>query len=129
MPVKAKRTGLFKPMLGLDKNIHIPINRHCKIIHRELELFSSLKNYSTVTDLAKLRGQSTLQPLSTAKWYDRSCIGITVRMPWRTSTVAGISKTWSEKDMVSLSPFSQMIKGLPARATTWKWKWISIFWH
>ena len=37
--------------------------------------------YSTVTDLARLRGQSTLHPRLTAMWYDRSCMGITVRIP------------------------------------------------
>jgi len=40
--------------------------------------------HSTVTDLARFRGQSTLQPRRTAMWYDRSCIGITVKIPYRT---------------------------------------------
>ena len=50
-------------------------------------------NYSTVTDLAKLRGWSTLQPLITAIWYDKSCKGIVVINGDSASDVSGISIT------------------------------------
>src|SRR5215471_13885445 len=36
--------------------------------------------YSTVTDLAKLRGWSTSQPRRTAMWYASSCSGTTSRI-------------------------------------------------
>lgn len=75
--------------------------------------------YSTVTLLAKLRGQSTLQPLLTAMWNDRSCIGITVKMPWRQSTVLGTSRYLLANTMVSLSSSSQIKIGLPSRDFTW----------
>lgn len=42
--------------------------------------------YSTVTDLAKFLGQSTSYPLSTARWKESSCRGMTLRMPCRQST-------------------------------------------
>ena len=35
-----------------------------------------LRAYSTVTDLAKLRGLSTSVPTASAVWYDSSCTGI-----------------------------------------------------
>ena len=38
--------------------------------------FAMNRSYSTVTDLAKLRGWSTSQPRSTATWYAKSCRGI-----------------------------------------------------
>ena len=53
-------------------------------------------HYSTVTDLARFLGQSTLQSLSTAKWYESSCIGITVKMDCKASTVFGTSMKRSE---------------------------------
>lgn len=43
--------------------------------------------YSTVTDLAKFLGQSTLQPRITAMWYDNNCIGITVSKPLKQITI------------------------------------------
>lgn len=80
-----------------------------------------LKNssfYSTVTDFARFLGQSMLQPRKTAMWKDKSCMGMTVKTPWRQSTVFGISKVLSAKDFVSSSPSSQMTIGLPSRAVT-----------
>lgn len=74
--------------------------------------------YSTVTDLAKLRGQSTLQPRRTAMWYESNCMGITVRIPWRQSTVCGTSTNCEAYFCVSKSPFSQTIMGRPSRAVT-----------
>ncbi|WP_332856885.1 helix-turn-helix transcriptional regulator [Pseudomonas aeruginosa] len=34
------------------------------------------RRYSTVTDLARLRGWSTSVPLSTATWYESNCNGM-----------------------------------------------------
>ena len=49
--------------------------------------------YSTVTDLAKFLGWSTLQPLITAMWYESNCNGIEVNKGLKASSVAGISIT------------------------------------
>ena len=37
------------------------------------------------------RAELTSYPLSTAMWKERSCIGMTVRIPCKQSTVGGIS--------------------------------------
>ena len=51
-------------------------------ISPSLEFYkNTINNYSTVTLLAKFRGQSTLQPRSTAMWKLSNCIGITVKIP------------------------------------------------
>ena len=42
---------------------------------RDEHLFS--RSYSTVTDLARLRGWSTSHPRRTAMWYASNCKGIT----------------------------------------------------
>ena len=51
-----------------------------------------LRIYSTVTDLARFLGWSTLHPLSTAMWQLSNCMGMTVRTDCRASTVLG---TWN----------------------------------
>ena len=53
--------------------IELDSDRHCyesKLVFHFIthKLKPNTKSYSTVTDLARLRGQSTLQPLSTARW-------------------------------------------------------------
>ena len=47
--------------------------------------------YSTVTDLARLRGWSTSFPLHTAIWYANNCNGMVVTKGSRHSNVSGIS--------------------------------------
>ena len=48
-------------------------------------------NHSTVTDLAKFLGWSTLHPLKTAIWYDNNCRGILERIGVNSSKQDGIS--------------------------------------
>ncbi len=47
--------------------------------------------YSTVTDFARLRGWSTLQPRITAMWYESNCSGMVARSGDSISSVSGIS--------------------------------------
>ena len=55
---------------------------HC--IHHRMTAQGCLTTPAqTVTDLAKLRGQSTLCPRRTAKWYDSSCKGMMLTMVCR----------------------------------------------
>lgn len=98
---------------------------HHNLHHIKKKIFARFRHkkknvmfYSTVTLLARLRGQSTLQPRLTAMWKDRSCIGMTVRIPCRQSTVRGTSRTLDANDIVSLSPSSQIKIGRPSRAVT-----------
>ncbi len=62
---------------------NLPIHSDCFRTKTDIYLpFSTIKHtsttqiYSTVTDLAKLRGLSTSVPLNTATWYESSCNGI-----------------------------------------------------
>ena len=41
-------------------------------------IICSIIPYSTVTDLARFRGWSTLRPFTTATWYESNCKGITL---------------------------------------------------
>jgi len=61
-------------------------NRQKKIKKNDVLIYPA-GYYSTVTDLARLRGQSTLHPRKTAMWYDRSCMGITVRTPCQSQKI------------------------------------------
>lgn len=64
---------------------------HCSAGRQdEFEFFCRFV-YSTVTDFAKLRGWSTLQPRITAMWYESNCSGITAKSGTRASWQAGIS--------------------------------------
>ena len=47
--------------------------------------------YSTVTDLARLRGWSTLRPLLTARYYASSCNGTDTTIGIRQSVTTGTS--------------------------------------
>jgi len=74
--------------------------------------------YSTVTDFAKFLGKSTLRPSRTASQYAMSWRGITFRIPWRTSTVLGISILSAWLLLNSSSSELQITIGLPPRAIT-----------
>ena len=50
-----------------------------------------VQNHSTVTDLAKFLGWSTLQPLINAIWYDNNCNGILDSSGVNSSKQFGIS--------------------------------------
>ena len=85
---------------------------------------NTLTIYSTVTDLAKFRGKSTLSPSPTASQYAMSWRGMTLSKPWRQSTVLGISIFSVCSDGNSLSSGLQMTIGRPPRAMTgWECQW------
>lgn len=79
-------------------------------------------NYRASTVRESIRKQTcqtlTLHPRSTAMWKDMSWSGMTVRTPWRQSTVCGTSKDLKHIFLVSSSPFSQITIGRPSRAVT-----------
>lgn len=55
----------------------------------------------------------TSYPLSTAMWKDKSCMGITVRIPWSASTACGTSKNLYACFFVSSSPALHISMGRP----------------
>ena len=103
-PLKAPKEGFRRPIeTGLN---HVEFGPLTVII------------YSTVTDLAKFRGKSTLSPSPTASQYAMSWRGMTLSRPWRQSTVLGISifSVCSAGNSESLA--LQMTIGRPPRAMT-----------
>ena len=72
---------------------------------------NSVKN--TVRRSRQLVWMLTSYPRSTAIWKDRSCMGITVRTPWRQSTVCGTARKLYANCCVSVSSLLHMIIGRP----------------
>lgn len=66
----------------------------------------------TVTDLARLRGWSTLNPRLTARWYESSCIGTMLTMGCKQSTVLGTLTN------LALSPAADSTSVSPSLHTT-----------
>ena len=98
-------SSLVKPINA--RNSHLP----CKYNSRYC-------NYSTVTDLARLRGKSTFKPSATASQYAMSWSGMTLSRPCNKSTVLGTSIRSVFSGGNSSSPVLQMTIGRPFRAMT-----------
>ena len=80
---------------------------------------------SETNDRETLLGNATTQvggltsyPRNTAIWKERSCMGITVRIPCRQSTVWGTSSILYANCWVSRSPLLQMRMGRPCKSET-----------
>jgi len=87
----SKRLSPFWSMR--PKNLHY--SQNLVVFYRANHISTTRKPscYSTVTDFARLRGWSTLQPRRTAIWYERSCKGMVATRGTNISLVSGISIT------------------------------------